>query len=501
MPASTDREGLLAAIRAAPGDDTPRLVYADWLDEHGGDAEQARARFIRLQIESDRLRRQSEDDGCPEPDAVGPMEKEAERLLRKNKAAFLTGLPIGNGFAIYFKRGMPENAVARSGKDFARRAVTAFAAAPIRSLTFSQILPDEVPAILATGQLRHVESMNLHSDSVRTALLPEVVARLSASAEVGPIRRLCVQSYYGHNADVDRLVQSIASSGEWNSLTSLALHLRGQLHAESLGGLAKSKTVPALQDLDLALGEKGPGPTLAIETPGALARCFPQLRVLRMHGRYLSNPIASTFLQPKAFNHLRRLTVEGQHVMDDPNVLMGLLTSANLASLVSLDLTGGAGPLPLASAKRPRRFRPPTLRALTLTHCGLTDADVEALVRLPSLHGLRFLALGDNAIGPDGAAALAAAPWQNLSCLVLYGNDLGDRGAAALSSPSLAKLTSLNLSGDVIGPDGARAIAASPHLGGLSNLILSEKPLGAEGLAALKKRFGRKSGAHFRRAE
>jgi uncharacterized protein (TIGR02996 family) len=39
---------LLAAIRAAPDDDAPRLVYADWLDEHG---QPERAEFIRVQCE------------------------------------------------------------------------------------------------------------------------------------------------------------------------------------------------------------------------------------------------------------------------------------------------------------------------------------------------------------------------------------------------------------------------------------------------------------------
>jgi uncharacterized protein (TIGR02996 family) len=44
----SDAAALLAAIRAAPDDDAPRLVYADWLDEHG---QPERAEFIRVQIE------------------------------------------------------------------------------------------------------------------------------------------------------------------------------------------------------------------------------------------------------------------------------------------------------------------------------------------------------------------------------------------------------------------------------------------------------------------
>jgi uncharacterized protein (TIGR02996 family) len=39
-------DDFLAAIRETPADDTPRLVYADWLEEHG---QPDRAEFIRVQ--------------------------------------------------------------------------------------------------------------------------------------------------------------------------------------------------------------------------------------------------------------------------------------------------------------------------------------------------------------------------------------------------------------------------------------------------------------------
>lgn len=43
------RAELLDAIRARPEEDTPRLMYADWLDEHGDcDRDTATAEFIRL---------------------------------------------------------------------------------------------------------------------------------------------------------------------------------------------------------------------------------------------------------------------------------------------------------------------------------------------------------------------------------------------------------------------------------------------------------------------
>jgi uncharacterized protein (TIGR02996 family) len=34
--------GLVAAYLASPGDDAPRLVLADWLEEHGDEQERAR---------------------------------------------------------------------------------------------------------------------------------------------------------------------------------------------------------------------------------------------------------------------------------------------------------------------------------------------------------------------------------------------------------------------------------------------------------------------------
>src|SRR4051794_586533 len=51
MP-TDEQSALWAAIRANPDDDTPRLVYADWLQEHG---DEDRAELIRVQCELARL--------------------------------------------------------------------------------------------------------------------------------------------------------------------------------------------------------------------------------------------------------------------------------------------------------------------------------------------------------------------------------------------------------------------------------------------------------------
>src|SRR5262245_59969104 len=51
----TPREALLEAIAENRDDDTPRLVFADWLDENGNDVDRAWAVYIRLECAAARL--------------------------------------------------------------------------------------------------------------------------------------------------------------------------------------------------------------------------------------------------------------------------------------------------------------------------------------------------------------------------------------------------------------------------------------------------------------
>jgi uncharacterized protein (TIGR02996 family) len=86
----SDEAALLAAIIAHPDEDTPRLIYADWLDEHD---QPERAEFIRLQ--------------CA-PDADEAAEDRAAELEERNRAEWLAGLPQFPGADWEFRRGFPE---------------------------------------------------------------------------------------------------------------------------------------------------------------------------------------------------------------------------------------------------------------------------------------------------------------------------------------------------------------------------------------------------------
>src|SRR5262249_9709898 len=74
----TGHEPFLRAICAAPDDDAPRLVFADWLDEN---AEPERAEFIRLQV---RLAR--------EPDTT-EFDLQCEELLRTKWTKWIAAMP------------------------------------------------------------------------------------------------------------------------------------------------------------------------------------------------------------------------------------------------------------------------------------------------------------------------------------------------------------------------------------------------------------------------
>jgi uncharacterized protein (TIGR02996 family) len=111
----TAGEALLREILARPEDDAPRLVYADWLDEHG---EAARAEFIRVQCELARL--EEWDERRPY------LEQRQEQLLETHGEKWAEGLAETTDW-FEFRRGFlefaalpPEVFLANAGRLFHR---------------------------------------------------------------------------------------------------------------------------------------------------------------------------------------------------------------------------------------------------------------------------------------------------------------------------------------------------------------------------------------------
>jgi uncharacterized protein (TIGR02996 family) len=135
----SDRDALFAGILADPDDDLPRLVYADWLEEHGRPADVARARFVRLQVEMARIDPLSDRFPRDYFAAADELAGLAARWLR----AWLAELPAAVAAEVWkrrpgadaFRRGFLES-VQLPPEVFARVAPELFAAAPVVRVHF-----------------------------------------------------------------------------------------------------------------------------------------------------------------------------------------------------------------------------------------------------------------------------------------------------------------------------------------------------------------------------
>lgn len=99
-----DRLAFLRAICKHPDDDTPRLVFADWLTEH----DDPLGEFIRVQVELEPIRYRIDN-----PRALELHQREAE-LLRAHRDTWLgKAKKIGDNWPEYgpqFRRGLPNHA-------------------------------------------------------------------------------------------------------------------------------------------------------------------------------------------------------------------------------------------------------------------------------------------------------------------------------------------------------------------------------------------------------
>lgn len=140
VAAMTEREMLLRAVCENPDDDTPRLVFADWLDENG---EPERAEFIRTQVSSERIGLSSE-----EGDKLFWRERE---LLSIHEGAWRSSLPRAMREQPFI-RGFVESAELHHEHLSVKRIEYLFRSAPIVSLS--------IPYLSDPGMLARVSAIS-----------------------------------------------------------------------------------------------------------------------------------------------------------------------------------------------------------------------------------------------------------------------------------------------------------------------------------------------------
>jgi uncharacterized protein (TIGR02996 family) len=150
----TQEEAFLQAICESPGDDVPRLVYADWLEEHGGPEGAARAEFIRVQVERARL-----PAGDPRQEV---LQVRQGQLSAAHGAAWRAQLPRLPGINWQrFWRGFVSGADVGAWKHYRRHAAALFAATPVQFLRLFGLNAQQCRELVTSPYLSRLLSLTV----------------------------------------------------------------------------------------------------------------------------------------------------------------------------------------------------------------------------------------------------------------------------------------------------------------------------------------------------
>src|SRR5262245_47458161 len=236
----TEDAALWRAVVADPHDDAPRLVLADWLEEHG---QPERAEFIRLQC---RLARLDEDD----PDR-GSLERRESQLWHRHRVAWRAPLPhyIRD---YHFRRGFPyPDKLHVTAKRFLQLGDDVFFHAPLWEIILGARGPVSSDGLASSPQLRQVAGLGFGCRSLDPAWVGEFLASPNVE-NVGSLR------FGGWPHDPDGL-RVLARSPVMRRVTRLSLS-GSELGRDGAEALAESGTLDNLEVLELVycrLGDAG----------------------------------------------------------------------------------------------------------------------------------------------------------------------------------------------------------------------------------------------------
>ena len=317
-----DRRALMAAIIANPDEDTPRLVFADWLDEHGDEHDQARAEFIRLQIEQHRLPPRAEAERARIERAAGAL----ERKHRKSWLAPLHALdPTTPPAYAFFVRGLLANLPVPTG-DFLRPAYQralpdALAVVGVEELLLQTAIT-KVEALTGAPAMRWVCSLT--TDTPDDATL-RVLAR---SPDCAHLSALYLFSPKVTDAGLRSFAKTTAVTRLRHFGVTGAPH-RLRYTAKGVLAVLNSSRLPLLNSLTVYDWAEDSFEYAAVfRDPGAA-------RLMRLE---LAGPVPlSELLTHDHFRQLRDLRLE-QTTVTDADVT-ALLTSSTLSGLTHLRLS------------------------------------------------------------------------------------------------------------------------------------------------------------------
>ncbi len=514
-PALRNARSFIAAIRDAPDDDTPRLVFSDWLDEQG---EPKRAEFIRVQCQLARLPtsdprypelhlRQLELIAEHELDWLGEW---AERLVRwEFRRGLLYSVTLTpNPFVTHGEELFHDHPVERVAlvnahgrtlqAEEARVVVAARAMGEVRALEAAGCRRDEPMCgmyggvvatsawLLGLARAKHVtrlEELHLNGDTRngRAAIALSYWKQFCQARHLRTLRRLDLSDVYS-NDSFATLMKVTRVLGQASFVKNLrALSFAGcRLGDEAASHLAASP-LDNLEDLDLAhcdmVGPQGLGAILsspnlsrirALAVPYTLrledlaeAPLLEQLHVFRLIG---GSGASSTVTSGNwTAQHGRRVA---NHEWER------LFRSPRLRNVTSLTVSAYDGVPPGAIVALLQTPWSANLQELNL-NCGesLSVEELAPLFARPvqgptALHSLSLPDCDD--IGKALARWPGLAGITDLNLTRMYDQDCAKDTALLLRSPHLSpRLARLNLSGSCRTPANVEQLASCPALVGL----------------------------------
>lgn len=161
----TDREALLRAVCENPDDDLPRLVFADWLDEHD---EPERAHFVRTQVEFARLAREGQG-------ASKELRQIDRAIWKQHGKQWQLELPQIHGVEWFSEcyRGFVERVYVESDKILVDHADSIFASAPVQHLTITTFRGAASFSML--DSLRHLKTLTITVGRSKDAAVAELL--------------------------------------------------------------------------------------------------------------------------------------------------------------------------------------------------------------------------------------------------------------------------------------------------------------------------------------
>ena len=291
-----EREALLRAICDNPDDDTPRLVFADWLQEHG---DEARAEFIRVQVEL---------PTCCQGHRRLYLTRREHDLLNEHEERWLRPVrPFLYEYTDYpysFRRGFVD-AMELNERTLVEQGDRLFQLTPLTRADLPQVT--EWEQLAGCSYLERLRALDFTSSDIDT---PSGVKTFFGSPYLRTIRELSLdRSEEARGLDLGGLDALTRASG-LTSLRALSLK-RNQLGPEAVTPLESARFAPWLESLDLD------GIDLADEGLDWLAEC-------------------------DRFTHLKHLSLADNHISD--RGARRLIATPWFWKLESIDLSGNGNP-------------------------------------------------------------------------------------------------------------------------------------------------------------